>query len=92
MYIAGSLVDGICLLRFDGYHSDAIANRYPRSKRHAFSDADLRANVAANNRAVANPNERSSNYCIAPYLDTCFRERNPDSYRRRSLRRHAEPR
>lgn len=92
MHIAGSLADGVRVYRLDGCRSDAIANRESRSKRHTLGDANLRANAAANNRAIANLNDCSFNHCFASYLNACSRERDPDSHPRRSLRRHAEPR
>ena len=92
MYIAGSRADGVRLLRFDGYRSDAIANRESRFKRHALGDANLRANIAAHNRAIANPNGCDSNHCFAPYLNACSRECDADAHPKRSLRRHAQPR
>ena len=94
MYIAGSRADGVRLFRFDGYHSHSIAigNRESRSKRHALSDADLRANIAANSRATADPNGCSFNHCFAHYLDACSRERNPDFRPQSPLRWHVESR
>ena len=73
MSIAGSLAHSVRVLRPDGCHVDAVANRETCSNQHTSSDANLRAYVAANNRAIASPYDCSSGHCIAPYLNTCSR-------------------
>ena len=85
MYIAGSFTDGVCVFRLDGHHSIAINNLESWYRQHANSDIDLRANanlcanVAANNRTVASPYDCFANCCFATYFDASPCERNADA-------------